>query len=124
MSPPPPSRGVPRQEAKQAENTCTLADLPEGQVGKLLIRKSGKVQLVLGKVTLDVTMGTPCSFLQVRGLRGGCSGDLIWGATPQESPLVVPRTVREEQGHAGDGAGSLSLQRLWGRTQLLSSGCG
>ncbi|XP_009569702.2 DNA-directed RNA polymerase III subunit RPC4 isoform X2 [Cuculus canorus] len=52
------------QEAKQAENICTLADLPEGQVGKLLIRKSGKVQLVLGNVTLDVTMGTPCSFLQ------------------------------------------------------------
>ncbi|XP_075300882.1 LOW QUALITY PROTEIN: DNA-directed RNA polymerase III subunit RPC4 [Opisthocomus hoazin] len=52
------------QEARQAENTCTLADLPEGQVGKLLIRRSGKVQLVLGKVTLDVTMGTPCSFLQ------------------------------------------------------------
>ncbi|NXY89296.1 RPC4 polymerase, partial [Alcedo cyanopectus] len=52
------------QEARQAENICTLADLPEGQVGKLLIRKSGKVQLVLGKVTLDVTMGTPCSFLQ------------------------------------------------------------
>ncbi|NXU79549.1 RPC4 polymerase, partial [Oreotrochilus melanogaster] len=43
---------------------CTLGDLPEGQVGKLLVRKSGKVQLVLGKVTLDVTMGTPCSFLQ------------------------------------------------------------
>ncbi|KAM4644797.1 DNA-directed RNA polymerase III subunit RPC4 isoform 2-T2 [Amazona ochrocephala] len=52
------------QELKQAENTCTLSDLPEGQVGKLLVRKSGKVQLVLGKVTLDVTMGTPCSFLQ------------------------------------------------------------
>ncbi|NWZ85492.1 RPC4 polymerase, partial [Poecile atricapillus] len=59
-----PNPAVPWQEAKQAENTCTLADLPEGQVGKLLIRKSGKVQLVLGKVTLDVTMGTPCSFLQ------------------------------------------------------------
>ncbi|XP_062817114.1 DNA-directed RNA polymerase III subunit RPC4 isoform X2 [Anolis carolinensis] len=52
------------QEAKEAENTCTLGDLSEGQVGKLLIRKSGKVQLVLGRVTLDVTMGTPCSFLQ------------------------------------------------------------
>lgn len=52
------------QELRQAENTCTLSDLPEGQVGKLLVRKSGKVQLVLGKVTLDVTMGTPCSFLQ------------------------------------------------------------
>ncbi|KAM6294644.1 DNA-directed RNA polymerase III subunit RPC4, partial [Aegotheles albertisi] len=52
------------QEAKQAENICTLGDLPEGQVGKLLVRRSGKVQLVLGRVTLDVTMGTPCSFLQ------------------------------------------------------------
>ncbi|EPY84543.1 DNA-directed RNA polymerase III polypeptide-like protein [Camelus ferus] len=52
------------REARLAENTCTLADLTEGQVGKLLIRKSGKVQLLLGKVTLDVTMGTTCSFLQ------------------------------------------------------------
>ncbi|XP_063167580.1 DNA-directed RNA polymerase III subunit RPC4 [Candoia aspera] len=52
------------QETKEAENTCTLGDLSEGQVGKLLIRKSGKVQLVLGRVTLDVTTGTPCSFLQ------------------------------------------------------------
>ncbi|XP_064421590.1 DNA-directed RNA polymerase III subunit RPC4 isoform X2 [Latimeria chalumnae] len=56
------------QEAKLAENTCTLADLAEGQIGKLLIRKSGKVQLVLGKVTLDVTVGTTCSFLQFRNL--------------------------------------------------------
>lgn len=64
------------QEAKQAENICTLGDLPEGQVGKLLIRKSGKVQLVLGKVTLDVTMGTPCSFLQVQlAQRPACMGN-------------------------------------------------
>ncbi|ETE59236.1 DNA-directed RNA polymerase III subunit RPC4, partial [Ophiophagus hannah] len=52
------------EEAQEVENTCTLGDLSEGQVGKLLIRKSGKVQLVLGQVTLDVTTGTPCSFLQ------------------------------------------------------------
>lgn len=52
------------QEQKQAENTCSLMDLTEGQIGKLLIRKSGRVQLVLGQVTLDVTMGTTCSFLQ------------------------------------------------------------
>lgn len=78
-----PTPLCPWQEAKQAENTCTLADLPEGQVGKLLIRKSGKVQLVLGKVTLDVTMGTPCSFLQV------------WGGTPAPNfegfhPKITP----------------------------------
>ncbi|XP_069773682.1 DNA-directed RNA polymerase III subunit RPC4 [Narcine bancroftii] len=52
------------QELKQAENTCSLMDLTEGQIGKLLIRRSGRVQLVLGQVTLDVTMGTTCSFLQ------------------------------------------------------------
>ncbi|XP_038641269.1 DNA-directed RNA polymerase III subunit RPC4 [Scyliorhinus canicula] len=52
------------QEVKQAENSCSLMDLTEGQIGKLLIRKSGRVQLVLGQVTLDVTMGTTCSFLQ------------------------------------------------------------
>ncbi|XP_006028967.1 DNA-directed RNA polymerase III subunit RPC4 isoform X2 [Alligator sinensis] len=68
------------QEAKQAENICTLADLPEGQVGKLLIRRSGKVQLVLGQVTLDVTMGTPCSFLQELvsvGIGDGRTGEMI-----------------------------------------------
>eukprot|EP00061_Rhincodon_typus_P009650 g33307.t1 len=52
------------QELKQAENSCSLMDLTEGQIGKLLIRKSGRVQLVLGQVILDVTMGTTCSFLQ------------------------------------------------------------
>uniref|UniRef100_A0A8D0G6Q0 RNA polymerase III subunit D n=1 Tax=Sphenodon punctatus TaxID=8508 RepID=A0A8D0G6Q0_SPHPU len=68
------------QEVKQAENICTLGDLSEGQVGKLLIRRSGKVQLVLGKVTLDVTMGTPCSFLQELvsvGIGDGRSGEMI-----------------------------------------------
>lgn len=66
-------------EARLAENTCTLADLTEGQVGKLLIRKSGKVQLLLGKVTLDVTMGTTCSFLQELvsvGLGDSRTGDM------------------------------------------------
>ncbi|XP_030057873.1 DNA-directed RNA polymerase III subunit RPC4 [Microcaecilia unicolor] len=67
------------QEAVLAENTCCLGDLLEGQVGKLLVRKSGKIQLVLGKVTLDVTMGTSCSFLQELvslSLGDGHSGDM------------------------------------------------
>ncbi|XP_004848353.1 DNA-directed RNA polymerase III subunit RPC4 isoform X1 [Heterocephalus glaber] len=67
------------REARLAENSCTLADLTEGQVGKLLIRKSGKVQLLLGKVTLDVTMGSTCSFLQELvsvGLGDSRTGDM------------------------------------------------
>lgn len=31
----------------------------------MLVRKSGRVQLILGHVTLDVSLGTTCSFLQV-----------------------------------------------------------
>lgn len=31
----------------------------------MLVRKSGRVQLILGQVTLDVSLGTTCSFLQV-----------------------------------------------------------
>lgn len=31
----------------------------------MLVRKSGRVQLVLGDITLDVSLGTSCSFLQV-----------------------------------------------------------
>ncbi|XP_056102887.1 DNA-directed RNA polymerase III subunit RPC4 [Rhinichthys klamathensis goyatoka] len=52
------------QESPQEENSCCLKDLQEGLVGKMLVRKSGKVQLILGNVTLDVALGTPCAFLQ------------------------------------------------------------
>lgn len=52
------------QDESQEENTCCLKDLQEGLVGKMLVRKSGKVQLILGNVTLDVALGTPCAFLQ------------------------------------------------------------
>lgn len=42
-----------------------LSDFSEGLIGKLQIRKSGKVQLVMGNVTLDVSEGAAFSFLQV-----------------------------------------------------------
>ncbi|XP_074526723.1 DNA-directed RNA polymerase III subunit RPC4 [Halichoeres trimaculatus] len=52
------------QEEEEEENNCSLKDLREGLVGKMLVRKSGRVQLILGQVTLDVSLGTSCSFLQ------------------------------------------------------------
>lgn len=45
---------------------CSLDHFSEGYVGKLRVRKSGKAELVLGDIVLDVTMGTSCGFLQVR----------------------------------------------------------
>ncbi|KAE8619268.1 hypothetical protein XENTR_v10009709 [Xenopus tropicalis] len=53
-----------KDKGQAAEDSCTLRDVSEGHIGKLFVRKSGKVQLKLGKVMLDVTMGTSCSFLQ------------------------------------------------------------
>ncbi|KAI4890145.1 hypothetical protein NFI96_020032 [Prochilodus magdalenae] len=52
------------QEEAEEENNCCLKDLQEGLVGRMLVRKSGRVQLILGNVTLDVALGTSCSFLQ------------------------------------------------------------
>ncbi|XP_037537046.1 DNA-directed RNA polymerase III subunit RPC4 [Nematolebias whitei] len=52
------------QEEEAEDNSCSLKDLREGLVGKMLVRRSGRVQLVLGQVTLDVSLGTSCSFLQ------------------------------------------------------------
>ena len=45
--------------------SCNLEDFSEGLIGKLLVRKSGRVQMMLGQTLLDVEMGTPCGFLQV-----------------------------------------------------------
>lgn len=66
------------QEDEDDENCCSLKDLREGLVGKMLVRKSGRVQLILGQVTFDVSLGTTCSFLQELVSVGteGKSGDL------------------------------------------------
>uniref|UniRef100_A0A8C6S7M8 Polymerase (RNA) III (DNA directed) polypeptide D n=1 Tax=Neogobius melanostomus TaxID=47308 RepID=A0A8C6S7M8_9GOBI len=66
------------QEDEQDENCCCLKDLREGLVGKMLVRKSGRVQLLLGQVTFDVALGTTCPFLQELVSVGteGKSGDL------------------------------------------------
>lgn len=41
-----------------------LPSLPAGNIGKLLIYKSGKVKLKVGEVLFDVSTGMPCNFLQ------------------------------------------------------------
>ncbi|KAJ8263211.1 hypothetical protein COCON_G00156680 [Conger conger] len=52
------------QEEAEDENNCCLGQLHEGLVGRLLVRKSGRVQLILGQITLDLALGTSCAFLQ------------------------------------------------------------
>lgn len=54
-----------QEEEETQTQTQRLSDFSEGAVGKLIIRKSGKTQLVIGNITMDVSMGTKCGFLQV-----------------------------------------------------------
>ncbi|KPP58063.1 DNA-directed RNA polymerase III subunit RPC4-like [Scleropages formosus] len=67
------------QEPVGKETAPVLSDFSEGLIGKVQIRKSGKVQLVLGEVIMDVSEGAAFSFLQqlvsVR-LSEGFTGDM------------------------------------------------
>ncbi|KAK2902299.1 hypothetical protein Q8A73_012045 [Channa argus] len=66
------------QEEGPEDNSCNLKDLREGLIGKMLVRKSGRIQLILGQVIFDVSLGTSCSFLQELVSIGteGRTGDL------------------------------------------------
>ncbi|XP_015234803.1 PREDICTED: DNA-directed RNA polymerase III subunit RPC4-like [Cyprinodon variegatus] len=70
-----------------------LHQLPEGFLGKLQIRKSGKVELKLGDVLLDVSEGAAFSFLQqlvsVR-LTAGRTGNLVVLGNVQHKLVLSP----------------------------------
>ncbi|KAM4525643.1 DNA-directed RNA polymerase III subunit RPC4 isoform 2-T3 [Odontesthes bonariensis] len=52
------------QEAVVKKGCVMLSQFPEGFLGKLQIRKSGKMELKLGDVVMDVSEGAAFSFLQ------------------------------------------------------------
>ncbi|XP_058262611.1 DNA-directed RNA polymerase III subunit RPC4 [Hemibagrus wyckioides] len=70
---------VKTQDPVEKEAAPVLSDFTEGYIGKVQIRKSGKVQLVIGDITMDVSEGAAFSFLQqlvcVR-LTEGLTGDM------------------------------------------------
>lgn len=47
-----------------SQKGCSLEELPAGQLGKLLVYKSGAVKLKLGDTLYDVSPGADCSFFQ------------------------------------------------------------
>ena len=70
------------QEAAVKDGFPALSQCPEGFLGKLQIRKSGKVELKLGDVIMDVSDGAAFSFLQVLCVcvRVCVCGGGVWGA--------------------------------------------
>lgn len=53
------------KEAAVKEGCPVLSQFPEGFLGKLRIRRSGKMELKLGDIVMDVCEGAASSFLQV-----------------------------------------------------------
>ncbi|XP_057536584.1 DNA-directed RNA polymerase III subunit rpc4-like [Amaranthus tricolor] len=47
-----------------SQQSCSFNDLSAGQMGKLLVYKSGAVKLKLGEFLYDVSPGSDCSFAQ------------------------------------------------------------
>lgn len=58
---PPPAKKATLEEALAAMD---LKDMPEGQIGSLVIYKSGKMKLKLGDTLLDIQQGMRSSFLE------------------------------------------------------------
>uniref|UniRef100_A0A1Q3F2I1 Putative dna-directed rna polymerase iii subunit d n=1 Tax=Culex tarsalis TaxID=7177 RepID=A0A1Q3F2I1_CULTA len=64
-----PEPGQPSTEAAAQNGTqdpprCTVRELEEGYIGKVLRYRSGKVKLLLGETMFDLTMGMDSGFLQ------------------------------------------------------------
>lgn len=49
---------------EEAMSNLELEDMPDGQIGKLVIYKSGKMKMKLGNILLDVNQGMQSSFLE------------------------------------------------------------
>ncbi|XP_076856736.1 DNA-directed RNA polymerase III subunit RPC4 isoform X2 [Brachyhypopomus gauderio] len=71
-------RRVKPQDSSENEAAPVLSDISEGPIGKLQIRKSGRAQLLMGDIALDVSEGAAFSFLQLVCVRltEGLSGDM------------------------------------------------
>ncbi|XP_061120740.1 DNA-directed RNA polymerase III subunit RPC4 isoform X2 [Syngnathus typhle] len=67
------------QESPSVKSSPGLAEFSEGFLGKLQIRKSGKVEMKLGDIVMDITNGSALSFLQQLvsvNVSGGKTGDM------------------------------------------------
>ncbi|XP_067366326.1 DNA-directed RNA polymerase III subunit RPC4 [Channa argus] len=97
------------QESLVKESCPVLSQFPEGFLGKLQIRKSGKVELKLDDIVMDVSEGAAFSFLQqlvsVR-LSEGRTGDMmVLGnvhhklvLSPDFQALLRQATAQQQQG--------------------------
>ncbi|KAM9817612.1 DNA-directed RNA polymerase III subunit RPC4 [Neosynchiropus ocellatus] len=101
-------RAEPTQtQSSVKERSLAMSEFSEGLLGKLQIRRSGKVELKLGDIILDVTEGAAFSFLQQLvsvQLSEGKTGDMMVLGNVQHKLVLSPdfqallaQTVTQQQ---------------------------
>nr|XP_057918400.1 DNA-directed RNA polymerase III subunit RPC4 isoform X2 [Doryrhamphus excisus] len=82
-----------KQESSPVTRSPVLSEFSEGHLGKLQIRKSGKVELKLGDIVMDVTDGAAFSFLQQLvsvNLSDGKNGHMMVLGNVQHKMVLSP----------------------------------
>ncbi len=81
-------------DEKKTCHKCTIRDLPEGQIGKLQIMKSGGLRLILGECKFWLEQGIKGSFKEelavVKTDPENRTGEIINLGTIQDRVVVVP----------------------------------
>lgn len=92
-----PNSPVPTTTAANTPKHSVLQQLEEGQIGKILRYKSGRVKLLLGDTRFDLDMGLESGFLQelmsISSNREQRSGDMINLGTIQAKLKATPDWV-------------------------------
>ncbi|XP_061612869.1 DNA-directed RNA polymerase III subunit RPC4-like isoform X2 [Phyllopteryx taeniolatus] len=81
------------QESPSVKCSPVLSEFPEGFLGKIQIRKSGKMEMKLGNVVMDITDGAALSFLQQLvsvNLSDGKTGDMVVLGNIQHKLVLSP----------------------------------
>ncbi|XP_061562466.1 LOW QUALITY PROTEIN: DNA-directed RNA polymerase III subunit RPC4 [Phycodurus eques] len=81
------------QESPSVKCSPVLSEFPEGFLGKIQIRKSGKMQMKLGNIVMDITDGAALSFLQQLvsvNLSDGKTGDMAVLGNIQHKLVLSP----------------------------------
>ncbi|XP_077595004.1 DNA-directed RNA polymerase III subunit RPC4 isoform X2 [Stigmatopora nigra] len=96
------------QDSPPVKSSPVLSEFPEGFLGKLQIRKSGKVEMKLSDIVLDITDGAASSFLQQLvsvDLSDAKTGDMMVLGNIKHKLVVSPnfqnlleQSIQQQQG--------------------------
>lgn len=94
-----PKMNIKRNDVDANGYKCTIHDLPEGQIGKLQIMKSGKLRLVLGECKFILQRGVKVNFREELAIinvnANDKNGEIVNLGNITDRIIVVPENVTD-----------------------------